>query len=154
MTHNGYLQGPPEAVHGLAGSREPIREQLASSFGVRKGAPDSAPLLTLNLYQVAKTLRKQASIMLKATAKMDKSSSTASVSSSLAHGSASWSQASAEAGLGGLMVTEVALAAMFDQLKEVPDPIFAVSMHTLTASSICREFVKNFETVEKLLRKC
>ena len=96
----------------------------------------------------------KASIMLKATAKMEKSSTASASSSSSAHGSASWAQASAEAGLGGLTVTEVALAAMFDQLKEVPDPIFAVSMHTLTASSICQEFVENVETVEKLSRKC
>ena len=58
--------------------------------------------------------------MLKATAKMEKSSTASASSSSSAHGSASWAQASAEAGLGGLTITEAALAAMFDQLKEVP----------------------------------
>ncbi len=72
--------------------------------------------------------------MPKATVKTEKSSTASVSSSSLAYGSASWAQASAEAGLGGLTMTEAALAAMFDQLKEVPDPIFAVSMHTLTAS--------------------
>ncbi len=89
--------------------------------------------------------------MPKATVKTEKSSTASVSSSSLAYGSASWAQASAEAGLGGLTMTEAALAAMFDQLKEVPDPIFAVSMHTLTASWICRESVKN---VEKLSKNC
>ncbi len=58
MTPNGYLQGPPKAVHGLAGSREPIREQLACSFGVHNGAPDSALLFTFKLYPVAKQCKK------------------------------------------------------------------------------------------------
>ncbi len=71
--------------------------------------------------------------MPKATQKSDKTVS-ASPSSSSAAGSASWAQASAEAGLGSLTVTEAALAVMFDQLKEVPDPIFAVSMHGNPAS--------------------
>ncbi len=92
--------------------------------------------------------------MPKATVKTEKSSTASTSSSSLAHGSASWAQASAEVGLGGLTIIEAALATMFDQLKEVPDPIFAVSMQRLTASSICREFVENVETVKKLLRKC
>ncbi len=104
--------------------RESISEQLASSFGVHNCAPESAPLLSLNLYPVAIS-----SIMPKASAKSDKTSTASASARSSAHGSASWAQASAEAGLGGLMVTVAALAAMFDQLKEVLDPIFAVSMH-------------------------
>ncbi len=63
--------------------------------------------------------------------------------------SASWVQASDKAGLGGITVMEAALAAMFDQLKEVEDPIFAVSLNSFFAyihlSRICRESV---ETVE------
>ena len=124
MTPNGYLQGPPEAVHSLAGNCAPIRDQLASSFGVHNRVPDSAPVLSLNLYPVAKS-----SIMPKASAESAKTSTASTSASSSAHGSASWAQASAEASLGGLMVTEAALATMFNQLKEVPDPIFAVSMH-------------------------
>ena len=57
--------------------------------------------------------------------------------------SASWAQASAEVGLGGLMVTEAALTAMFDQLKEVEDLIFAVSVNSFFAYihllRICRD---------------
>ncbi len=49
-----------------------------------------------------------------------------------ASASASWAQVSTEVGLGGLTMTEAALAAMFDQAKEVEDPIFAVSLNSLT----------------------
>ena len=47
-----------------------------------------------------------------------------------ASASASWAQVSAEVGLGRLTVTEAALAAMFDQAKDVEDPIFAVSLNS------------------------
>ncbi len=47
-----------------------------------------------------------------------------------ASASASWAQASAEVGLGGLTMTEAALAAMFNQAKDVEDPIFAVSFNS------------------------
>ncbi len=55
--------------------------------------------------------------------------------------SASWAQASAEVGLGGLTVMEAALAAMFNQIKQVEDPIFAVSVNSflpyIQLSRIC-----------------
>ena len=52
-----------------------------------------------------------------------------------ASASASWAQVSAEVGLGGLTVTEAALAAMFDQAKEVEDPIFAVSLNNTSTAA-------------------
>ena len=52
-----------------------------------------------------------------------------------ASASASWAQASAEVGLGRLTVTEAALAAMFDQAKEVEDPIFAVSLNNTSTAA-------------------
>ncbi len=74
--------------------------------------------------------------------KKAKSSAGASASAS-----AAWAQVSAEAGLGGLTVTEAALAAMFNQLKDVEDPIFVVSFpfcHTASMQTdLCREIVEN-----------
>ena len=63
--------------------------------------------------------------------------------------SASWAQASAEVGLGGLTVTEAALAAMFNQLKEVEDPIFAVSRNCFLPYKIAKKVSRIVETVEK-----
>ncbi len=74
------------------------------------------------------------------------SSSGASTSASV---SASWVQASAEVGLGGLTVTEAALAAMFNQLKEVEDPIFAVSRNCFLPYKFAEKVSRIVETVEK-----
>ncbi len=63
--------------------------------------------------------------------------------------SASWVQASAEVGLGGLTVMEAALAAMFNQLKEVEDPIFAVSRNSFLPYKLAEKVPRIVETVEK-----
>ncbi len=73
-------------------------------------------------------------------------SSGASASASI---SASWAQVSAEVGLGGLMVTEAALAAMFNQLKEVEDLIFAVSRNCFLPYKFAEKVSRIVETVEK-----
>ena len=74
------------------------------------------------------------------------SSSGASASASV---SASWVHSSAEVGLGGLTVTEAALAAMFNQLKEVEDPIFAVSRNCFLPYKFAEKVSRIVETVEK-----
>ena len=47
------------------------------------------------------------------------------------------------------MVTEAALAAMFNQLKEVEDPIFAVSRNSFLLYKLAEKVLRIVETVEK-----